>query len=113
MVDGFSCILDFPKFSGGGPPDPLIKGIYRLNPQNLSSTTTAAKGKEKESFVCVEVLRPSQQLRSCRAGQLPINTVPGQATKRLTSTPVVTDNYCWVITVETTIFQYVQPSPKR
>ena len=30
-------------------------------------------------FVCVEVLRPSQQLRSCRAGQLPINTVPGQA----------------------------------
>ena len=22
MVDGFSCILDFPKFSVGGPPDP-------------------------------------------------------------------------------------------
>ena len=31
------------------------------------------------AFVCVEVLRPSQQLRSCRAGQLHINTVPGQA----------------------------------
>ena len=30
-------------------------------------------------FVCVEVLRPTQQLRSCRVGQLPINTVPGQA----------------------------------
>ena len=30
-------------------------------------------------FVCVEVLRPSQRLRSCRAGQLLINTVPGQA----------------------------------
>ena len=30
-------------------------------------------------FVCVEVLRPSQQLRSCRVGQLPINHVPGQA----------------------------------
>ena len=29
-------------------------------------------------FVCVEALRPCQQLRSCRAGQLPINTVPGQ-----------------------------------
>ena len=28
--------------------------------------------------VCVEVLRPSQQLRSSRAGQLPINTVPMQ-----------------------------------
>ena len=27
-------------------------------------------------FVCVDVLRPSQQLRSCRAGQLPTNTVP-------------------------------------
>ena len=25
------------------------------------------------------VLRPCQQLRSCRAGQLPINTVPEQA----------------------------------
>ena len=39
-------------------------------------------------FVCVEFLRPSQQL-SCRAGQLLINTVPGQAlrpTERLTST---------------------------
>ena len=34
---------------------------------------------QKYCFVCVEVLRPSQQLRSCRAGQLPINTVPGQA----------------------------------
>ena len=31
------------------------------------------------SFVCIEVLRPCQQLRSCRAGQLPINTVPGKA----------------------------------
>ena len=29
-------------------------------------------------FVCVEGSRPCQQLRSCRAGQLPINTVPGQ-----------------------------------
>ena len=29
-------------------------------------------------FVCVEVLWLSQQLRSCRAGQLPITTVPVQ-----------------------------------
>ena len=52
MEDGFSCILHFLKFSGGGPPDPhsppLIKGIHRLNPQNLSSTTTAAKGKKRK-----------------------------------------------------------------
>ena len=26
---------------------------------------------------------------------------------------VVNDNYCWAITAETTIFQFVQPSPKR
>ena len=26
VVDGFSCILDFTKFSGGGPPDPPCKG---------------------------------------------------------------------------------------
>ena len=36
-------------------------------------------GEEFCLFACVEVLRPCQQLRSCRAGQLPINTVPGQA----------------------------------
>ena len=42
VVDGFSCILDFSKFSGGG-----IKGIHQLNPQNLSSTTTAAKGDKR------------------------------------------------------------------
>ena len=44
MVDGFSCILDFPKFSGGWPE------IHKLNPQNLSSTATAAEdNKEPES----------------------------------------------------------------
>ena len=47
MVDGFSCILHFRKFSGGGPPDPLIKEIHRLNPQDRFSTTTAAKGKKE------------------------------------------------------------------
>ena len=35
--------------------------------------------KSFKMFVCVELLRPCQQLRSCRAGQLPINTVPEQA----------------------------------
>ena len=32
MVDGFSCILDFPKFSGGGPPDPSYKGNTSIKP---------------------------------------------------------------------------------
>ena len=48
MVDGFSCILDFSKFSGGGPPDPPYKGNTSIkNPQNLCSTTTAAKGEKR------------------------------------------------------------------
>ena len=47
MVDGFSCILDFSKFSGGGPPNPLIKEIHQLNPQFFFSTTTAAKGEKR------------------------------------------------------------------
>ena len=33
----------------------------------------------KFKFVCVEVSQPSQQLRSRRASQSPITTVPGQA----------------------------------
>ena len=48
MVDGFSCILDFPKFSGGGPPDSPIKEIHQLNPQNLSSTTTNSQRPKKK-----------------------------------------------------------------
>ena len=32
MVDVFSCILDFPKLSGGGPPDPPYKGNTSINP---------------------------------------------------------------------------------
>ena len=31
-------------FRGRIPRTPLLKGIYQLNPQNLSSTTTTAKG---------------------------------------------------------------------
>ena len=32
MVDGFSCILDFSKFSGGGPPDPPYKRNTSIKP---------------------------------------------------------------------------------
>ena len=39
----------FPNFSGRGPRNPLVKGIQQLNPQNLSSLTTAAKGKKKKA----------------------------------------------------------------
>ena len=34
---------------GRNPGPPLIEGIHQLNPQNLSPTTTAAKGKNKKS----------------------------------------------------------------
>ena len=44
MVDGFSCILNFP---GEDTRTPLIKGIHKLNLQNLSSTATAAEDKKQ------------------------------------------------------------------
>ena len=37
----------FKIFRGRTPGTPLIKGIHQLNPQNLSSTTAAAKGGKK------------------------------------------------------------------
>ena len=48
VVDGFSCILDFPNFPGEDPRTPLIKGIHQLNPQNLSSTADRGKKKKKK-----------------------------------------------------------------
>ena len=35
-------------FRGTTPGPPFTKGIHQLNPQNLSSTTKAAKGKKKK-----------------------------------------------------------------
>ena len=65
---------------------------------------------------CVEVLRPSKQLKSYRASQLPIKTFPEQAYlftfdilsgKPVLSehAPEVTDNYRGVITADITIFK--------
>ena len=55
--------------------------LYFLIVAHKASCHTMSKAFLKSifCFVCVEVLRPSQQLKSCRAGQIPINTVPGQA----------------------------------
>ena len=36
-------------FRGEDPQTPLIKGTHQLNHQNLSSTTTAAKGKNNRA----------------------------------------------------------------
>ena len=46
VVDDFSCILDFPKFSGEGPPNPPYKGNSAIKPSKSSSTTTA-EGRKK------------------------------------------------------------------
>ena len=48
MVDGFSCILDFPKFSGSGPPNPPYKGNTSIKPSkcffnNKPQATTTKK----------------------------------------------------------------------
>ena len=46
MVDGFLCILDFPKFSGGGPSDPPYKGNTSIKP--LKSFFSSKKKKKKK-----------------------------------------------------------------
>ena len=43
----FPAFWTFQNFPGEDPRTPLIKGIHQLNPQNLSSTTTATKGKKE------------------------------------------------------------------
>ena len=62
----------------------LFRPTQRLTLLKISEMILKAESNERTGqyfffLVCVEVLRPSQQLRSCRAGQLPINIVPGQA----------------------------------
>ena len=49
MVDGFSCILDFPKFSGGGPLDPPYKGNASIKPSILQEQQQPKAKKEPES----------------------------------------------------------------
>ena len=61
MVDGFSCILDFPGEDPRTPPPPLIMGIHQLNPQNLSWTTTTVKGKKKKKKKALESPPPLKQ----------------------------------------------------
>ena len=48
MVDGFSCILDFPNFSGGGPPDPTYKGNASIKPSKSFFTNISQRQKKKK-----------------------------------------------------------------
>ena len=51
MVDGFSCILDFPKFSGGGPPDPPYKGNTSIKPSKsfFNNNSSQRQNKKKKN----------------------------------------------------------------
>ena len=61
-------------------PDTRLKEIKELEYKDGDIFIATYPKVGKCYFVCLcEVLRPNQQLRPCRAGQLPVNTVPGQA----------------------------------
>ena len=47
VEDGFSCILDFPKFSGGWPPDPPYKGNTWIKPSKSFFNNNSKKKKKK------------------------------------------------------------------
>ena len=48
MVDDFSYILDFPKFSGGGSPDPPHKGNTSIKPSKSFFNNNSSKRKKKK-----------------------------------------------------------------
>ena len=48
VVDGFSCILDFSKFSGGGPPEPPYKGNTSIKPSKSFFNNNSNQRGEKE-----------------------------------------------------------------
>ena len=73
-------VYSSPRCIKRGNPIPFIL-IHQYMHTHLHFPTLFTSWSVRNLFVLR--LRPCQQLRSCRAGQLPINTVP---TKRLTST---------------------------
>ena len=48
MADGFSCILDFLKFSEGGPPDPPYKGNTSIKPSESFFNNISQRQKKKK-----------------------------------------------------------------
>ena len=47
MVNGFSCIQDFPKFSGGGPRSPPYKGNTSIEPSNSFFNNNSSQRQRK------------------------------------------------------------------
>ena len=64
----------FKIFTGEDPRTPLIKGIHQLNPQTLSSTTTAAKGGGGKELESPPLLK--QSTRSLSLGYTEIRKSP-------------------------------------
>ena len=57
MVDGFSCILDFSKFSGGGPPDPPYKGNTSIKPSKSFFNNNNNCQRQKKSWKALPPLK--------------------------------------------------------
>ena len=49
VVDDFSCILDFPDFSGGGPPDPPYKGNTSIKPSKSFCNNNSSQRQKKKA----------------------------------------------------------------
>ena len=47
MVDCFSCILDFSKFSGGGPPEPPYKGNTSIKPSKFFFNNNSSQRRKR------------------------------------------------------------------
>ena len=48
MVDGFSCMLDIPKFSGGGPAYPPYKENTSIKPSKSFNNNSQRQKKKKK-----------------------------------------------------------------
>ena len=48
VVDGFSCILDFPNSSGEGPPDPPYKGNTSIKPSKSFFNNNGSQRQKKK-----------------------------------------------------------------
>ena len=65
MVDGFSCILDFQKFSGGGPPDTPYKRNTSIKP----SKSFFNNNKQPKAKIIIIIIKKKKKKK--RAGKHP------------------------------------------
>ena len=58
----FSCILDFPKFSGGGPPHPPYKGNTSINPSKSFFNNNSSQRHKKRGGKSPPPLKNLQEI---------------------------------------------------